>query len=121
MSYEHIDIDRVQRLVRDLVGDLRSCVQFIDEFVGSWDGRVSRVHRAVGDGSLEDALASLLSIASSSRMLGAERLGDLAQTLYLEARNARAMSARGADCLARVGAASCDELRRLTAAWRTAI
>lgn len=120
MDYEHIDVDRLVRLSRDLVGDLRSCVRFVDDFVGSWAPRMARVTRAVDDGSLEDALASLLSIATSSRMIGAERLGGLAERLHAEARSAHTMPARGAEQLARVGAATCEELLRVSAPWRAA-
>lgn len=119
-GYEHIDAAGIQKLTRDLVGDLRSCLRFVDAFVDAWAGRMDRVARAVGDGDLDDALAALLSIATSSRMVGAERLGILARELHAQATLSRVVPARDADRLARTGAASCAELRLATASWRLA-
>lgn len=120
MTYEHIDADRITRLVRDLVGDLRSCLRFIDDFVGSSADRIARIRGAADNGALDDALASLLSLATSSAMIGAETLAKAARELHAEASLSGSVPAPGADRLARINSASCAELIQITAAWRTA-
>jgi hypothetical protein len=118
MTYEYIDADRITRLARDLVGDLPSCVRFVDDFVAALGGRIARIQRAVDLGDLDDALASLLSLSTSSAMIGAAMLSEAARDLHAEASLSHALPGRAADRLERIGVASCAELSRLTAAWR---
>ena len=120
MTYEHIDADRILRLARDLVGDVRSCVRFIDDFVGASASRIARVQLAVDNGRLEDALTALLSLASSSSMIGAESLARVARDLHTEATRSGSLPAHAAAHLEWVSAASCAELAHLTAPWRAA-
>jgi len=120
MTYEHIDADRITRLARDLVGDVRSCVRFIDDFVGASADRIARVRGAVGHEVVDDALASLLSLATSSAMIGAESLAAAAREIHTEASRSRSVPALAADRLERISAASCAELVHLSAPWRVA-
>jgi hypothetical protein len=120
MTYEHIDADRVLRLARDLVGDVSSCVRFVDDFVGASANRIARVQHAVDHGALDDALASLLSLATSSAMIGAENLAAVARELHTEATFSGSMPARAAEHLERFNSAACAELIQLTAPWRIA-
>jgi len=120
MTYEHIDADRIMRLARDLLGDVHSCLRFIDDFVGASANRIARVQRAVDNGALEDALTSLLSLATSSAMIGADSLARAARDLHSEASLSGAMPARAADRLERINSAASAELAHLTAPWRAA-
>ncbi len=120
MTYEHIDADRFTRLARDLVGDVNSCLRFVDDFVAASANRIARVQDAVDNGTLEDALTSLLSLATSGAMIGAHRLARAARDLHAEATLAGSIPARAADRLERISSASCAELARLTEPWRTA-
>jgi len=120
MTYEYIDADRISRLARDLVGDVRSCLRFIDDFVAASGERITRVRRSVDQGVLDDALASLLSLATSSAMVGAEALASAARDLHAEATRSGSMPARAAEHLEMINSASCAELIHLTAPWRVA-
>jgi hypothetical protein len=120
MTYEHIDADRIKRLARDLVGDVNSCVRFVDDYVGASASRIARVQHAIDNGRLEDALTSLLSLASSSAMVGAESLARVARELHAEATRSGSLPARAAEYLEWINAASCAELADLTAPWRVA-
>jgi len=120
MTYEHIDADRLARLARDLVGDMRSCVRFVDDFVGASAQRILRVRQAADKGALDDALASLLSLATSSAMIGAEGLAIAARDLHAAASVSGSVPSRAADDLERINSAACAELVHLTAPWRAA-
>lgn len=121
MSYEHIDAARMRALMRELAGDQTACLRFVDDFLRSWDQRRSRVLHAVdGGGPFDDALAALLTLATSSAMLGAHALSAAARELHSEARSLGNVPPRGADRLARIGAASCEELRLAADGWRVA-
>ena len=53
-------------------------------------------------------------------MVGADSLSAAARELHSEARSLGNVPPRGADRLARIGAASCDELRHASQTWRLA-
>lgn len=120
MTYEHIDGDRIVRLARDLVGDVRSCLRFIDDFMAASPERIARVRRAAHLGIHDDALASLLSLATSSSMVGAESLARAARELHAEVARSGYVPPYAADHLERINSASCAELLHLTAPWRVA-
>lgn len=120
MTYEYIDADRITRLARDLLGDTRSCLRFIDDFVGSSGERIARVRRSVDQAGIDDALASLLSLATSSVMIGAVSLANAARDLHTEAMRSGSIPAQGAEHLERINSASSAELVHLTAPWRVA-
>ena len=120
MQYEHIDVGRLRGLTRELTDDASACVRFIEDYISAWEHRQARVAVAVDRYVIDDALAALLSLSTSSAMLGAEGLSSAARALYAEARQLGTVPARGADRLARIGDAVCDELRHATAALRAA-
>jgi hypothetical protein len=120
MTYEYIDAARIERLARELVGDRHSCLRFIDDFVASSTVRIARVRSAVDQGILDDALAALLSLATSSAMIGAESLARAAREVHAGAMLSGSMPAHAADGLENINSASCAELMHLTAPWRVA-
>ena len=120
MSYEHIDVSRLSGLTRELADDARACLRFVDEYIRVWEERQGRITSAVERSGIDDALAALLSLSTSSAMIGADSLSAAARSLYSEARRLGTVPARGADRLGRIGAAVCDELRLATASMRAA-
>lgn len=121
MSYEHIDAARMTALTRELAGDVVACLRFIDDFLRSWEQRRVRVLHAVdATGPIDDALAALLTLATSSAMVGADALSSVARELHSEARSLGNVPSVGADRLARIGAASCEELWHASQGWRLA-
>jgi hypothetical protein len=78
------------------------------------------VRQAADKGVPDDALASLLSLATSSAMIGAEGLASAARDLHAELSMSGAVSAQAADRLERINSAACAELVQLTAPWRAA-
>ncbi len=115
MHYEHIDVSRIRALTGELTEDAVACVRFIDDYIAAWKQRQTRVAVAVDQFVIDDALAALLSLSTSSTMVGADGLSAIARALYAEARQMGTIPARGADRLTRVGDAVCVELRLATA------
>ena len=120
MSYEHIDVSRISRLTSELARDGSASLRFVDDYLNAWEHRHARVVSAVDRVVIDDALAALLSLATSSAMIGADGLSAAARSLYLEARQVGTIPGRGADRLGRMGEAVCAELRTATAALRAA-
>lgn len=120
MRYEHIDVARISRLTSELTNDVSACVRFIDDYIIAWEQRQARVVTAVDRATIDDALAALLSLSTSSAMVGADGLSAAARDLHTEARQLGTVPARGADRLGRIGEAVCIELRRATAEMRAA-
>jgi hypothetical protein len=120
MRYEHIDVGRIRVLTGELSHDAAASLRFIDDYITAWEHRRARVATAVDRLSIDDALAALLSLSTSSAMLGAEGLSQAARALHSEARQLGTIPARGADRLALIGDAVCIELRLVTAELRAA-
>ncbi len=120
MRYEHIDVSRITRLADELTNDASACLRFIDDYISAWEHRQARVATAVDRVVIDDALAALLSLSTSSAMLGAQGLSLAARALYAEARLLGTIPARGADRLVRIGDAVCMELRLASAEMRAA-
>jgi hypothetical protein len=120
MGYEHIDVGRIFGLTGELTDDAAACLRFIDDYISAWENRQARVAGAVDRLMIDDALAALLSLSTSSAMLGAAGFSAAARDLYVEARNLGTVPARGADRLARIGDAVCAELRLASAGLRVA-
>jgi hypothetical protein len=111
MSYEHIDVGRLSGLTRELADDAFACLRFIDDFIAGWEQRQARVAVGVARAGIDDALAALLSLSTSSAMVGAESLSHAARSLYAESQQLGVVPALGVERLARIGRAVCDELR----------
>ena len=121
MGYQHIDAARLPGLARELANDVHASLRFVDDFLRAWDQRRGRVMHAVGTPGIDDALAALLTLSTSSAMIGADLLSTAARDLYSEARRLGTVPPGGAEMLDRIGAASCAELRHATDSWRVAI
>ncbi|MEO5533587.1 MAG: hypothetical protein ABIR17_00450 [Pseudolysinimonas sp.] len=117
MAYQYIDSTCVGALVRDLRGDVGACLQFIGDFVRAWDARIARISTATERQEPDDATAALLSLATSSEMVGARYLASYARELHAEVRATGTLQAAGVARLAQFGMASCAELRDLARAW----
>lgn len=121
MSYEHIDAARMTALARELAGDLSASLRFIDDFLQAWETRRQRVQYGIEPvGPIDDALAALLTLATSSAMIGAQRLSVVARELHAEARILGTVPPVGAEQLLRIGDASCEELWQASQTWRLA-
>lgn len=120
MGYEHIDVSRITRLTGELARDGSASLRFVDDYLNAWEHRCARVASAIDRPVIDDALAALLSLATSSAMIGADGLSAAARSLYLEARQVGTIPGRGADRLARIGEAVCAELRTVSAELRAA-
>jgi hypothetical protein len=120
VDYRHIDAARIPGLARDLGNDTSAARRFVDDFVDAWEPRLARVLRAVGSPVADDGLAALLTVATSSAMVGARSLGLVALDLHAETQRAGVMSSDGAQRLAVIGAESCVELRHAAFAWWSA-
>ncbi len=121
MSYQHIDVARIPDLARELAMDVTACLRFVDDFLHAWDTRRSRVLHGVGSSAVDDALAALLTLSTSSAMVGATTLSAAARRLHAESRQLGTVPAVGADQLALIGAAACEELRHASHGWRASL
>lgn len=111
-----VDAGELHRLLRELSGDLRSRRRFVLSYVEMWPTRLARLTAAIKDADLDETTVVLLSIRSSSVMLGVVGVAALADDALraLESHQlARVVEAR--DGLERIGAHSCDRLIELEA------
>lgn len=70
------------RSLEESLDDERAlCLSFVCRYIDMWPGRFERIHDAVTSGHAEDALDAVLSLRSSSMMVGAARLGELSTDL----------------------------------------
>ena len=65
-------------LKESLDGDATLCRRFVGRYLDMLPARVSRIHATVTAGDWEGAMDAALSLFSSSMMVGAARLGELA-------------------------------------------
>ena len=115
--YQHIDETYVTGLIRELTGDVSACVRFIETFVRSWEERIARILDAVDRDDPDDAAAALLSLYSSSAMIGARMLSIAAKELHSEVLSTGRTAPGAVGRLAAVGTASCTELLHLARRW----
>jgi len=112
----HIDEEVLRRLGRDLGGDEDVVREFAQSFVRQWDGRARRLAAALAESNRADTEVVLLSIRSSSTMLGARAL-EFESALMLGALAEPDLS----DCrrhlpgLTGVGTRTCAELMEILA------
>lgn len=121
MSYQHIDVARIPELARELAMDVTACLRFVDDFLRTWESRQTRVAHGVGSPVVDDALAALLTLSTSSAMVGAHTLSSAAKQLHAEARQLGTVPAPGVEQLAQLGYASCAELEHAAAGWRLSL
>ncbi|TFD72490.1 hypothetical protein [Cryobacterium sp. Hb1] len=77
-----VDPAPLQRLRSDLGGDTMAQNRFVNDFLALWHTRELRLHTALASADLDDAHIVLLSIRSSSQMIGAVRLENTAGRLH---------------------------------------
>jgi hypothetical protein len=119
--YQHIDETYVTGLIRELTGDVSACVRFIETFVRAWDERIARILDAVERNDPDDAAAALLSLYSSSAMIGAAILSSAAKELHTEVRATGRTPQGSVGRLAALGSASCAELMNLARKWEATV
>lgn len=112
-----VDAGELRRLLRELSGDLRSRRRFVETYVEMWPSRLSRLGAAIADEDDDETRVVLLSIRSSSVMLGVIGVAALASTglrALDEHDRARVLDVQGG--LEEIGARSCERLLELEAA-----
>lgn len=111
-----VDAGELRRLLRELSGDLRSRRRFVETYVEMWPSRLERLGAAIADGDDEETRVVLLSIRSSSVMLGVIGVAALASTgLRALDEHDRSRVVEVRDALEDIGARSCERLLELEA------
>ena len=82
-----VDPAPLRRLRSDFGGDETVQNRFVNDFVALWQTRENRLETALAVADLDDADIVLLSIRSSSHMLGAVRLEKIAGRLHNTVKN----------------------------------
>jgi HPt (histidine-containing phosphotransfer) domain-containing protein len=112
-----VDADELRRLLRELSGDLRSRRRFVQTYVEMWPTRLARLGAALDAGDTEESKVVLLSIRSSSVMLGVVGVAGLASAGLQAIELGRLERARELHtALQEVGLRSCERLLELDAA-----
>ena len=117
--YRYVDQDALVSLL-NAVGDDDRRGRFVHDFISMWETRSQRLMKAMGQSDYEDADVVLLSIRSSSTMLGAWPLEAIGGMMHTEIKNfdipgAMVHLAR----LHEVGSATCRELTSVLESMRT--
>ncbi|WP_343319836.1 Hpt domain-containing protein [Arthrobacter sp. TMP15] len=73
--------ETLHTLEESLNGETALCRSFVCRFIDMWPERFRRIHQAVKAGHLDNAMDAALSLRSSSMMVGAAQLGELASDL----------------------------------------
>jgi hypothetical protein len=108
----YLDEKHYDKLLRHLGSDMGARQRFVGDFLSMWEGRVDRLDAAIDLPVLEDADVVLLSIRSSSVMVGALRLEGVGGLLHAAIkRGDRAEARKHLPLLREVGAVTCDRLR----------
>ncbi|MFZ4895882.1 hypothetical protein ACL9RL_15680 [Plantibacter sp. Mn2098] len=118
MDLDHtgVSADELRRLLRELSGDLLSRRRFVRTYVEMWPTRLSRLVAAIDDDDLDETKVVLLSIRSSSVMLGVTGLAHLAtQGLHALERHDLIECRHVRDLLAESGDRACERLLELEA------
>jgi histidine phosphotransfer protein HptB len=81
-----VDQTVLVRLRDELEGDDGYCRVFVENFIAYLPQRIGRLRLALTTGDLEGSVDAVLSLKTSSQMVGAERLAGLAVELEAEIR-----------------------------------
>ncbi|TLM81495.1 Hpt domain-containing protein [Pseudarthrobacter sp. NamE2] len=81
-----VDQSVLDRLRQELEEDEGYCKVFVGNFIECLPQRIGRLRLALTTGDLEDSVDAVLSLKTSSQMVGAERLAGLALDLEKEIR-----------------------------------
>ena len=112
-DYQYIDATLVDRLVRELAGDVRAGARFIRDFVAGWEVRVARLLDAAERQDPEDVTTVLLSVRTSSAMLGAQSLSLAAADLQDDLVATRRVNKIAVVRFIELGTSACSELADL--------
>jgi hypothetical protein len=119
--YRYVDPDALVSLL-NAVGDDDRRGRFVHDFISLWETRSQRLMKAMGQHDYEDADVVLLSIRSSSTMLGAWPLEAIGGMMHTQIKNfdipgAMVHLAR----LHEVGSATCRELTSVLESMRSEV
>jgi hypothetical protein len=119
--YRYVDPDALVSLL-NAVGDDDRRGRFVHDFISLWETRSQRLMKAMGQHDYEDADVVLLSIRSSSTMLGAWPLEAIGGMMHTQIKNfdipgAMVHLAR----LHEVGSATCRELTSVLDSMRSEV
>lgn len=81
-----VDQSVLDRLLEELEDDEGYCRMFVNDFITCLPQRISRLRLALTTGDVEGSVDAVLSLKTSSQMVGAERLAGLATELEDEIR-----------------------------------
>jgi hypothetical protein len=108
---ELVDPRAMERLAGELYGSREIAHRFVADFVATWQCRLTRLSAALAAEDLEDAYVTLLSIRTTSVMIGAVQLARVAGALQDDAHAGRLASCRaGMGHLTDVGTRTMAEL-----------
>jgi HPt (histidine-containing phosphotransfer) domain-containing protein len=82
-----LDESVLDRLRGELGEDKGYCTAFVENFIDCLPHRIGRLRRALTIGDLDGSVDAVLSLKTSSQMVGAERLAGLASALEGEIRS----------------------------------
>ncbi|WP_285025773.1 hypothetical protein [Plantibacter sp. ME-Dv--P-122b] len=112
-----VDAEELRRLLRELSGDLRSRRRFVQTYVEMWPTRLARLGAALDAHDTDESKVVLLSMRSSSVMLGVIGVAGLASAGLRAIELGRLDRAREIHAaLHEVGRRSCERLLELDAA-----
>jgi hypothetical protein len=104
-SGELIDRAAAARLADELYGSAEIVTRFVADFIATWPSRFARVAESLDHVDVPELVAALLSIRSTSQMVGAVRLAQHTETLERAASEGDlAACRRGLPRLAAIGA-----------------
>ena len=112
----HIEATALKALLSQVGGDLNLQRRFVNDFINLWQSRSQRLRAALAFPDAEEAHVVLLSIRSSSTMVGAVTVEATAAMMHDALRDGDiAGSARHIDRLDEVGDAACRDLTAMFA------
>lgn len=95
-NFPLVDPHAIERLSHELHGSAEIASRFLGDFTDNWQRRLDRLGTALSRGDGEDAYVTLLSIRTTSQMVGALRLAAVARKLQEHARHGRLQVCRDA-------------------------
>ena len=109
-----VDQRVLEELLHDLMDDVRTFERFVADYVALWSGRMSTLDAALERSDLGASDTGVLSIRSSSIMLGADHVAEISDRVLAAVRRADCLSARAwLPDLDEAGTTACHELSLL--------
>ena len=102
----------VLRQLEEELGDSGVARSFVTDYIGIWEDRIQYLIRSVAEDDSDAAMDAVLSLKSSSTMVGGVRLAQLASELEEAVRDGNMAKAQSMlDDVAQRGSETVDELR----------